>query len=120
MIHTFPTAIHYTPPFLQQMSTRLTFDNVEEQLSKDNLRRITTRQQERDHDDDDDVDSNVSEYDSDSEYSKALLAAQREWEESLDQLYRALQLVILPLIGKFLGRRAARLIWRSVATYLWS
>lgn len=107
------------------MSTQLTFDNVEEQLLNSNLRHITTtRQQERDHDNDDDddidIDSNVSEYDSDVEYSKALLAAQREWEESLDQLYRALRLVILPFIGKYLGRRAARWVWRSVATYLWS
>lgn len=55
---------------------------------------------------DDDVSddlSSVSSYDSDEEYR----LAQREWEESLQQLQQLVSIVLLPTIGKFLGRRWA-------------
>lgn len=49
----------------------------------------------------DDVDSgSVSSYDSDD-----YLAAQQEWEESINQLNQLVSFVLLPTIGKFFGRR---------------
>lgn len=45
--------------------------------------------------------SSTSSYDSDEEYQ----IAQREWEESLFQLQQLLSVVIMPLFGKWLGRR---------------
>jgi hypothetical protein len=45
--------------------------------------------------------SSVSSYDSDEEYQ----LAQREWEESLQQLQQLVAIVLLPMLGKFLGRR---------------
>ncbi|GMM56005.1 Mim2 protein [Maudiozyma humilis] len=65
-----------------------------------------------------------SEYPSDIELygepdiNTQLAEAQRQWEESLAQLAKALNWVILPLLGKFLGRRTARSIWRAVANRL--
>ncbi|TEB39032.1 hypothetical protein FA13DRAFT_1785299 [Coprinellus micaceus] len=48
----------------------------------------------------DDSRSTTSSYDED-EY----LLAQQEWEESLEQLQQLVGIVLLPFIGKYLGRR---------------
>ena len=48
-----------------------------------------------------------------------LLDAQQQWEESLEQLSKVLNWVVLPLIGKFMGRRTAKVIWQHVMEYLW-
>ncbi|KAI0307915.1 hypothetical protein B0F90DRAFT_88005 [Multifurca ochricompacta] len=42
-----------------------------------------------------------SEYSDDEEYR----IAQQEWEESLDQLAQVVSVVLLPFLGKWLGRR---------------
>jgi hypothetical protein len=57
------------------------------------------------HSVDDDTSSTTSSYDSDEEYR----IAQREWEESLHQLQQLLSVVILPLFGKWMGRRFSHL-----------
>lgn len=57
--------------------------------------------------DNDDVDSlpsiSSSILDSEPEYSDA----QKEWEESLEQLQLLLTMIIMPFAGKFLGRKFA-------------
>lgn len=58
----------------------------------------------------DDVSSNASSYDSDEEYQ----LAQQEWEESLDQLRQLVAIVLMPMVGKWLGRR-----WSHVCQFLW-
>lgn len=50
-----------------------------------------------------DVDSaSEDSYDFDEEQ---YLLAQREWEESLDQLQQLVAVVLLPFVGKWLGRK---------------
>ncbi|KDR85312.1 hypothetical protein GALMADRAFT_51951 [Galerina marginata CBS 339.88] len=49
----------------------------------------------------DDLSSAASSYDSDEEYR----LAQQEWEDSLHQLQQLVAVVLLPFIGKWLGRR---------------
>jgi hypothetical protein len=51
-------------------------------------------------------------YDSDEEY----LLAQREWEESLEQLQELVSIVVLPYLGRFLGRKWS--YWRTFASHL--
>lgn len=59
---------------------------------------------------DDDVDSLPSESsgvlsdDTDSDYESD---AQKEWERSLDQLQLLLTMVLVPFVGKYLGRKFA-------------
>ncbi|KAF9270134.1 hypothetical protein L218DRAFT_992791 [Marasmius fiardii PR-910] len=48
-------------------------------------------------------DSDDGSYLSDDEYQ--LAQAQEEWEESLRQLQQLFSFVLLPLVGKWLGRR---------------
>ncbi|EAU92664.1 hypothetical protein CC1G_01709 [Coprinopsis cinerea okayama7 len=50
--------------------------------------------------DDDDLSSSTSSYD-EEEY----LLAQQEWEESIQQLQQLFAVVLLPFVGKWLGRR---------------
>ncbi|KAE9408207.1 hypothetical protein BT96DRAFT_808440 [Gymnopus androsaceus JB14] len=45
--------------------------------------------------------SSESSYDSDEEY----YLAQKEWEESIQQLEQIVSIVLLPYLGKWLGRR---------------
>lgn len=45
--------------------------------------------------------SSDSSYDSEEEYR----LAQQEWEESLNQLQQLISVVLMPFIGKWLGRR---------------
>jgi len=45
--------------------------------------------------------SSETSYDSDEEFR----LAQKEWEESLEQLQQLVSVVLLPFIGKWLGRR---------------
>lgn len=77
-----------------------------------------------DDDDDDETDINDS-TDSSSvitdteEESEALKEARRQWEESLVQLNQAVNWVILPLLGKFLGRKMAMWTWKWVASRLY-
>jgi hypothetical protein len=53
----------------------------------------------------DDMSSTASSYDSDEEY----LLAQQEWEESLQQLQQLVAIVLLPIFGKWMGRRWSHL-----------
>ncbi|KAK3499023.1 uncharacterized protein B0T23DRAFT_6463 [Neurospora hispaniola] len=50
------------------------------------------------------LDSDDSEYDDESD-------AQKEWEQSLEQLQLLLNLVLIPFAGKFLGRKFAYWSW---------
>ena len=43
--------------------------------------------------------------DLDYELDEEELEAQREWEESLEQLQQLFSIVLLPYLGKWLGRR---------------
>ncbi|SCU86154.1 LANO_0C06920g1_1 [Lachancea nothofagi CBS 11611] len=56
---------------------------------------------------------------SEDDYESQLLSAQQQWEESLEQLSQVLNWVLLPLIGKYLGRRTALRVWRNVIEYIW-
>ncbi|KAB5535140.1 hypothetical protein GE09DRAFT_1291290 [Coniochaeta sp. 2T2.1] len=62
---------------------------------------------------DDDVDSlpsdSTDDYsETDSEYESD---AQKEWERSLDQLQLLLTMVLVPFVGKYLGRKFAYWSW---------
>ncbi|KAF8230667.1 hypothetical protein L208DRAFT_1105464, partial [Tricholoma matsutake] len=45
--------------------------------------------------------SSDTSYDADEDYR----LAQQEWEESLQQLHQLLTVVLMPFLGKWLGRR---------------
>lgn len=62
-----------------------------------------------DYEDYEDGDEDDSDYDSDDSLDDELklINAQLQWEESLEQLKTLVGIVILPLIGKMLGRRFA-------------
>lgn len=54
----------------------------------------------------DSLDSTASsEYSYDDDEEEELRLAQQEWEESLEQLQQLVAVVLLPFLGKFLGRR---------------
>ncbi|KAI5950904.1 hypothetical protein KGF54_003978 [Candida jiufengensis] len=67
---------------------------------------------------DSDYNSTEDEIGSDSEDSYKL-TAQEQWDESLKQITLLLSLVIFPLIGKLLGRRMSKFIWRRFANWWW-
>jgi hypothetical protein len=48
--------------------------------------------------------SSASSHDSDEEYR----LAQEEWEESVEQLKQLVSVVLLPFVGKWMGRRWSR------------
>lgn len=50
----------------------------------------------------------------DSEYE---LSAQEHWEESIKQVTGLVHYVMFPLLGKFLGRRTAHVVWRRFAEW---
>lgn len=50
----------------------------------------------------------------DSEYN---LLAQEQWEESLKQIEGLVNFVLMPLIGRLLGRRTADIVWRHFANW---
>lgn len=58
-----------------------------------------------------------SEYDY---YSDDLLSAQQQWEQSLEQLKQVINWLLLPLIGRVLGRRTAGIIWRRFMARWWA
>ncbi|KAH3681344.1 hypothetical protein WICPIJ_007697 [Wickerhamomyces pijperi] len=62
-----------------------------------------------------------SEYDTDDEieHSINLKNAQLQWEQSVQQIKTLVGLVILPLIGKVLGRRVAGFLWRKAFDYFY-
>lgn len=67
-------------------------------------------------------DSEYSEYaydEIDDVFESQLLDAQQQWEESLQQLNKVLNWVLLPLVGKFMGRRVAKVIWQHAMEYFW-
>lgn len=72
---------------------------------------------------DEDGDDDEFEYDTDEiddVFESQLLSAQQQWEESLEQLNKVLNWVLLPLVGKFMGRRMAKVLWQHAMEYLWS
>ncbi|CCK71272.1 Mim2p KNAG_0G02150 [Huiozyma naganishii CBS 8797] len=48
------------------------------------------------------------ESESDFELDLALVEAERQWQESLQQLSTVLTCVVLPIVGKFLGRKVVK------------
>ncbi|AMD18940.1 HBR039Wp [Eremothecium sinecaudum] len=67
----------------------------------------------------DGYDEDEEEYDSLS-YTEELLNAQYQWEQSLEQLKQVVNWLLLPLMGRFLGRRMAGVLWRSFMSWWWS
>ncbi|KAG7700520.1 hypothetical protein KL951_000635 [Ogataea haglerorum] len=45
---------------------------------------------------------------------------QKEWEENLVQLKTLVNFVLLPVIGKVLGRRFANYVWMKIASRIYS
>ncbi|ODQ78771.1 hypothetical protein BABINDRAFT_152943 [Babjeviella inositovora NRRL Y-12698] len=61
-----------------------------------------------------------SDYDYDSDYSDDdIVDAQKLWEDNLKQLNEVCFLILIPVVGKLLGRRFALNIWRIVADHIW-
>lgn len=85
-------------------------DDDEEQKHRSRIRRRKAYERRRankyDNDDDDD-NLSVTTYDSEEEAR----LAQEEWEESIGQLNLALQVMVLPFFGKWLGRKTS--YWRE-------
>lgn len=69
--------------------------------------------------DETETDSEESDVLTDTEYDIALIEARRQWEESLVQLNQVVNWVLLPLLGKFLGRKAAMWTWKWAAGKLY-
>lgn len=65
-----------------------------------------------DDDDDDDTDISITTWDSEEEERRAL----QEWEENVQQLNLALQVMLLPFFGKWLGRKWS--YWGAFVTNL--
>ncbi|KAK0563345.1 hypothetical protein OC861_004852 [Tilletia horrida] len=57
-----------------------------------------------------DIDENEDSDDDDDDDEEARLA-QQEWDEGVQQLQTALQLVFMPYLGKYFGRRYAYTLW---------
>lgn len=68
---------------------------------------------------DDDYDTEYSSDEIDDIYESQLLDAQQQWDESIQQLNKVLNWVLLPIIGKFMGRRVAKTIWQRVMEQWW-
>ncbi|KAE8218832.1 hypothetical protein CF319_g7362 [Tilletia indica] len=64
-------------------------------------------------DSDSSSDSSASTYDSEEEAR----LAQEEWDDGIAQLQLALQLIFLPYLGKYLGRRYAYTLWNRYLRY---
>lgn len=80
-------------------------------------------EEEEQEEEEEDEEEEYSDYESDlmdDYYEMQLLDAQKQWEESLDQLNKVLNWILLPLIGKFLGRGVAKTIWKRAMEYYWS
>lgn len=54
-----------------------------------------------------------------ADYRRELLDAQQHWEQSLEQLRQLVNWLLLPLIGRFLGRKAAGALWRRAMARWW-
>lgn len=50
---------------------------------------------------------------------KMLLDAQEQWEQSLEQLNQVVNWIVLPLLGKYLGRKLAWRLWQRAMGTLW-
>mgnify|MGYP003366810108 CR=1 FL=1 len=72
-----------------------------------------------DEEEDDDDESGYSTDEIDDIYESQLLDAQQQWDESIEQLNKVLNWVLLPIVGKFMGRRVAKAIWQRVMEHLW-
>ncbi|CAH2448813.1 Hypothetical protein PP7435_CHR2-2661 [Komagataella phaffii CBS 7435] len=46
--------------------------------------------------------------------------AQKEWEESMIQLTTLLNFVLIPIIGRVIGRRFANSLWARIANKIWN
>ncbi|ODQ66242.1 hypothetical protein NADFUDRAFT_45764 [Nadsonia fulvescens var. elongata DSM 6958] len=62
-------------------------------------------------------DSDDEDYDDDDSYSSS--DAQQEWEESLKQLDHMIMYILVPLVGKFFGRKFSKYAWGNFLSYLY-
>lgn len=90
----------------------LSYDEME---SEDNEGQSGDESEEEDEEDDFEYDTDEI----DGIFESQLLSAQQQWEESLEQLNKVLNWVLLPLVGKFMGRRVAKMLWQHAMEYLW-
>ncbi|KAL4810157.1 hypothetical protein BDV18DRAFT_130399 [Aspergillus unguis] len=61
--------------------------------------------------------TSASDLDTLSDYSYSSSDAEAEWQESIEQLELLLTMVIVPVIGKYLGRRCAYWGWTRFMTW---
>lgn len=45
--------------------------------------------------------------------------SQQQWDESMEQLNKVCIFVIFPLLGKFVGKKVANIIWKRIASKIW-
>ncbi|CCE61251.1 hypothetical protein TPHA_0A01680 [Tetrapisispora phaffii CBS 4417] len=112
----------------QQNSTIEQLDIVEPEINNEKItvEHITEGKEEEEGEDNDEEENNYEnnddiyvDYDEEILLEAQLLDAQQQWEESLQQLNKVLNWLVLPLFGKFLGRRTSKVIWKKVMNYLW-
>ncbi|GMG37244.1 unnamed protein product [Ambrosiozyma monospora] len=72
-----------------------------------------TQGQDDVHDEDDDTDYT---YETDLVNPQDV---QKEWDQSIAQLVTLVNFVLIPLVGKMIGRRFAHTIWNKVAEKIW-
>ncbi|SCW04228.1 LAFE_0H08900g1_1 [Lachancea fermentati] len=90
----------------REINPLLTQDDDDELTEDDELEEVDPLAYDYDYDSDED------------DYESQLLSAQQQWEESIEQLNQVLNWVLLPLIGKFLGRRTALRLWKRFMEYV--
>ncbi|CCH62426.1 hypothetical protein TBLA_0H01390 [Henningerozyma blattae CBS 6284] len=86
-------------------------ENQEDQSEEEN--------EEEEEGDEDEYPEDLVEQERKLSLQQKLKEAELQWEESLDQLHTVLNWVVLPLLGKMVGRRLARMVWQRVMNYLW-
>ncbi|CAK9436394.1 uncharacterized protein LODBEIA_P09520 [Lodderomyces beijingensis] len=71
------------------------------------------------YEDDSDSDVSYSESYASSSYDSLQyqVSAQEQWEESVKQIQSLLNFVLFPLLGKLLGRRFSKFVWRRFADW---
>lgn len=83
-------------------------------LSEDNLRRLNNAPESEQMTENEDETSTQYTYSTDV-FRKT---TQEEWEENLIQIKTLLNFVILPVLGKVLGRKFSLLVWKKFAEWL--
>lgn len=96
-------------------------DAIDQIINNDDDDNTTTSEEEDEEEEgEEDEDLIETKFPTDLILKQKVKEAQLQWEESLKQLHKVVNWILLPILGKFIGRKLSHFVWQKFMNHIWN